>query len=202
MRNIALLIFIFLHSPCLAQQDSTATGWASRIFLPSLDVGYLVPNSDLLEGSLKITTSVEYRIRNNNDFFIRLTYDTYSARYRLSDSNNTTNTIEGTVQFQDLFLSPGYRFGDKDFRLMLTFMPGLKFYEFPTASQNGSQIIISQRSEMIFTTSFLASFELYFDQKSAFTLSLFQNQVWRDVDFWADGRAAYGISLGFITSLL
>ncbi|GAB4417412.1 MAG: hypothetical protein OHK0039_27720 [Bacteroidia bacterium] len=54
----------------------------------------------------------------------------------------------------------------------------------------------------LFTTSFLTVVEYYFDEKSALTLSLFQNQVWRKVDFWQDGGAAWGFSLGFITSLL
>ncbi len=174
----------------------------SRVFLPSIDIGYQVPNSDLIGGAIKVATSIEYRIRNNNDFFIRVNYDTYGAPYKLPTDNITSNTIEGTVQISDVFIAPGYRLGDETFRLMFSLMPGMKFYEFPTATVTPQRIQIGQKSKRIFSTSVLATLECYFDEKSAFTVSLFQNQVWREVDFWEDGGAAFGFSIGFITSLL
>ena len=85
---------------------------------------------------------------------------------------------------------------------MFSFMPGVKLYEFPTASIDGQVIQISQEEKVLFTSSILSTLEYYFDEKSAVTLSIFQNQVWENVDFWEDGRSAYGLSLGFITSLL
>ncbi|WP_306640842.1 hypothetical protein [Sanyastnella coralliicola] len=48
----------------------------------------------------------------------------------------------------------------------------------------------------------LTTIEYYFDEKSALTLSLFQNYVFEDVDFWTRGRNATGFSIGFITSLM
>ncbi|MEM9324249.1 MAG: hypothetical protein AAGA85_01275 [Bacteroidota bacterium] len=197
----AIVMLLTLRAVSQTQDDSTGTV-ASRIFLPSIDIGYVSPNSDLLGAGIKILTAIEYRLRNNNDFFLRLTYDTYASKYEFSQETTTTNTIEGTVQFSDLYLSPGYRFGDNKMRLMLTFMPGIKFYEFPTGSVDNSSIVIRQQSKSIFTTSALATFEYYFDSKSAFTLSLYHNQVWRDIDFWEDGRTAFGVSVGFITSLV
>ena len=182
--------------------DTSETAFLKRIFLPSIDIGYQVPTSDLIEGSLRIATSIEYRFRNNNDFFIRLNYDTYGIRYKLEEDNNTSNTLEGTVRVSDVFLAPGYRFGDKTYRLMFSVMPGIKFYEYPTFTQENESIQIGLESATLFTTTFLSTFEYYFDEKSAFTFSLYQNQVWENVDFWEDGRAAYGFSIGFITSLL
>ena len=95
----------------------------------------------------------------------------------------------------------GYRFGDNAYRLMFAIMPGFKFYEYPELVQTDEAFEILLKSESLFTTSFLTTLEYYFDRKSAFTLSLYQNQVWEDTDFWVDGRAAYGFSIGFITSL-
>ncbi|MEM6263120.1 MAG: hypothetical protein AAGI38_11475 [Bacteroidota bacterium] len=203
-KALIVLIFLSVGRICHAQQDtlSALNKFGSRIFLPSIDVGYQFPTSELLESSLIVKTTIEYRLRNNNDFFIRLSYDTYGARYKLAEFNNTTNTIEGTVQFSDVLLGPGYRFGDNDYRLMVAFMPGIKSYEFPTATLDGQRVIISQESQILFTTSFLTTLEFYFDPKSALTISFFQNQVWEDVDFWEDGRAGYGFTIGFITSLL
>jgi len=182
-------------------QDDTESFW-SRIFLPSIDAGYQFPNSDLIGGSVRIGTSIEYRVRNNNDFFIRLNYDTYGANYTLSNQNNTTNTITGSVQFTDIVSGFGYRLGDKTFRLMFAFMPGVKLYEFPTASIDGQQIVVRSTSKSTFTSISLSTLEYYIDGKSALTLSLYQNQVWRKVDFWENGGSAVGFSIGFITSLL
>jgi hypothetical protein len=195
------MLFIGLEG--IAQDDSlNHENFWSRIFLPSIDAGYQIPNTDLLEGSVRIGTSIEYRIKNNNDFFIRLNYDTYGARYTLGENNTTTNTIEGTVQFTDLVSGPGYRWGDQTFRVMFAAMPGIKLYEYPTAQSDGQAIIIESTNRTVFTTIFLSTLEYYLDEKSALTFSLYQNQVWRKVDFWQDGGSAVGFSIGFITSLL
>ena len=196
-----LVVCILLHGMSLFSQQQPDSFW-SRIFLPSIDAGYQVPNSELISGSVRIGTSIEYRVRNNNDFFIRLNYDTYGAKYTLTNGNNTTNTIEGTVQFTDFVSGPGYRFGERTFRLMLAVMPGIKRYEFPTATLDGQQITVRSEAKSTFTTIMLATLEYYVDEKSALTFSLYQNQVWREVDFWQDGGSAVGFSIGFITSLL
>lgn len=198
------LILLLFGCYAIAQDNSDAAqaGVFSRIFLPSVDVGYQFQNSDLIEGSLRIATSIEYRFKNNNDFFIRLSYDTYGARYNIANIGNTSNTIEGTVQVSDFFLAPGYRLGDKTFRFMISVMPGIKLYEYPIANVDGQRILISQTGNSLFTTSFLYSLEYYFDEKSALTLSMYNNRVWKEIDFWEDGRSAIGFSIGFITSLL
>ena len=195
---------LLLGSIAVAQDEGaekTNNFW-SRIFLPSIDIGYQVPNSDLIEGSVRIGTSLEYRVRNNNDFFIRANYDTYGVNYSLPNNNNTTNTLEGTIQFTDIVVGPGYRLGDNTFRLMFSAMPGIKLYEFPTASLADQTITVRSSAKSIFTTIFLSTLEYYIDEKSAVTFSLYQNQVWRKIDFWEDGGSAVGFSIGFITSLL
>lgn len=200
MRKI--LCLLLLCSSVLIAQENPDKAILRRIFLPSIDMGIDVPVSDILKPSLRIATAVEYRIRNNNDFFIRLNYDTYSPRYVLPASLSTTNTIEGTARISELSLAPGYRFGDKDFRLMIALNPGLKFYEFPVATAQGPVLQLSLSSGRVFSTSAFSTLEYYFDEKSALTFSLYYNRVWEAVDFWAEGQNSYGASLGFITALL
>ncbi|MCI5058117.1 MAG: hypothetical protein MRY83_18530 [Flavobacteriales bacterium] len=202
MKYSLLLVLLFSIQTIFCQSDTSYKKIASRIFLPSLDVGYLHPNSDLIKGGIIVKTALEYRFKNNNDFFIRLSYDTYNSKYLLDDNNPLSNAIEGTASFTDLFLAPGYRFGDKQYRLMISVMPGIKFYEYPSASIDSQRILLTQSSKSIFTSSIFTTFEYYFDEKSALTISLFQNQVWDKADFWETGRLAHGISVGFITSLL
>lgn len=198
---VFLLLFCFYTSAQDNAARDTDNFWG-RIFLPSIDVGYQFSNSNWIGNSLRIGTSIEYRIRNNNDFFLRLHYDTYGAKYSLANKNNTTNTIEGTVQFTDIVSGLGYRFGDNTYRLMVAAMPGVKLYEFPTATLDGQLITVNASAKSIFTTIFLSTLEYYIDQKSAVTLSVYQNEVWNKIDFWEDGGSAIGFSVGFITSLL
>lgn len=201
---LACILAFFPAQSCLGQSDSLQSfeGIAGRIFLPSLELGYQFHNSSTLGSAFVTKTSIEYRLKNNNDFFIRLSYDTYGARYLLPLNNLTTNTIEGTVQISDIFLAPGYRLGDDKFRCLFSIMSGIKLYEFPSATQENQQITISQDNRALFTSSALICSEYYFDQKTALTLSLHYNQVWKKVDFWADGIVGLGLSIGFITSLV
>lgn len=203
-KNLLSCFFLFclITSASGQSADTTLNRIAQRIFLPSFDIGFQFPASDLIGNSLVAKTSIEYRFRNNDDFFIRLSLDTYGAQYNLREVNNTTNNIEGTVQFNDFLLAPGYRYGDDSFRILVSAMSGIKTYDFPTANLSGSTITIRQKKRSIFTSTFLLAGEWYFDQKSAITLSLHFNQVWKNIDFWEDSGAAYGVSLGFITSLL
>ena len=197
----ALFLSSFILSLGALQAQEDTTGFWNRIFLPSLDVGYQIAHSDLIDNSVKFGTSIEYRFTNNNDFFVRLCYDTYGAKYALRQAN-TTNTIEGTAQFTDVFFGPGYRFGDRTFRVMVAFTPGIKLYEFPTAEFEDERVLITQNARSVLSANLLTTIEYYFDEKSALTLSLFQNYVFEDVDFWARGRNATGFSIGFITSLM
>ncbi|MFY0674840.1 MAG: hypothetical protein JXQ87_15685 [Bacteroidia bacterium] len=203
LRSALLFILVSNVFQLNAQHDSLYSyeGIASRIFLPSLDIGFINPNSSLISTAYLVKTSVEYRIRNNNDYFLRLTYNTFGSKYKLNNAT-TTNTIEGTAQITDVFLAPGYRFGDKHFRFMIAYMPGIRFYEYPTATLNGNNILLEQKAGRLFTTSALGTLEIYFDEKSAITFSYFHNQVWKNIDFWAEGRNAFGCSIGFITSLI
>ena len=59
-----------------------------------------------------------------------------------------------------------------------------------------------QKNKTVFTTILLSTLEYYIDKKSALTFSFYHNQVYRDMHFWQDGGSAFGLSIGFITSLL
>lgn len=86
--------------------------------------------------------------------------------------------------------------------MMFAVGPGWKMYDFPVGELQVSDIILSQDRRSVFTTSFMTALEYYFNEKSAVTITLFQNQVWERVDFWEDNGSAYRFSIGFITSLM
>ena len=60
---ILAVLVSFIGINVYAQDDASQEyDFLGRIFLPSIDIGYQIPNSDLIEGSERIATSIEYRI--------------------------------------------------------------------------------------------------------------------------------------------
>ncbi|HAA15910.1 MAG TPA: hypothetical protein DCE41_31045 [Cytophagales bacterium] len=187
-----------------AQQDSTETfeeKVGRQIFLPSLQIGYIFNQANNLTSGIIINTSLEYRVRNNNDIFFRANYDTYNSDYIITPGNALTNVIEGTASFTDLLIGSGYRFGDSQYRIYLMAQAGVKLYNFPEFVQENNTISIVQGQRNIFSTRATVGFEYYINEKSAFSLDILQSQVWRSQDFWIDNGSALGFTLGYITSL-
>ncbi|WKN43065.1 hypothetical protein [Tunicatimonas pelagia] len=82
-----------------SEDDQAATSLREQIFLPALEIGYLYNGAQSLSGGLLVKTSIEYRLKNNNDVFFRLNYDTYDTKYKLENINGLTNIINGTAFF-------------------------------------------------------------------------------------------------------
>ena len=172
-----------------------------QIFLPSIEIGYLSNSANSLSGGVITKTSIEYRVRNNNDVFFRINYDNYNANYTLTSDNSLTNIITGTAAFTDLLFGAGYRFGDNQFRYFIMLQSGLKYYKFPEFVQNSTVINIEQRKRNIFSTRITLGLEYYINEKSAISFDLLQSQVWKERDFWSNSGSAIGFSIGFITAL-
>ena len=201
-RHLILIGFIILSLISYSQTGNTAEeDFGKQVFLPSIEMGYLNNQAKHLSGGLVLKTSIEYRIRNNNDVFFRLNYDTYDSKYKLENINSLTNIVKGVASFSDLLLGAGYRFGDAKVRSFVALQSGVKFYNFPIAHQTGSITNIELNSRNLFTTRVALGAEYYMNEKSAFTLEIFQNQVWNKQDFWLDSGNIYGVSVGFITAL-
>ena len=201
-RFIIAFIFILQTVQVVSQTDSTdEAAFGRQIFLPSIEVGYIFQLSDDLSGGIIMKTSIEYRLRNNNDVFFRLNYDNYSSEYQLSSSTNPADILEGTTVFSDILLGGGYRFGDRKHRFFLMAQPGIKLYDYPIATFKNNSIQITKKREEIFTTRFSLGYEYYFNEKSAVNFDLIHNQVWDNSFFWSDSGVALGFSVGFITSL-
>lgn len=160
----------------------------------------MINSSDLLSGGLLTKTSLEYRIRNNNDVFFRLNYDAIDARYEI-ETNGISNVVEGKVGFSDLIGGMGYRFGDNDFRIFVLAQAGVRFYTFPVLENRDSILVAREESRNLFTTRFTLGLEYYIDQKTAFTVELAQGQMWKRADFWQDGTGSFGITAGVVTTI-
>lgn len=201
-KPLLLLALISFNLILLGQSDDEELEKiGSQIFLPSVEIGYMFNHSDDLGGGFLTKTSLEYRIRNNNDLFFRLNYDKFDAEYNLNSDNNLTPVIKGTAVFSDILGGVGYREGDAKFRGFLLLQAGSRLYNFPVLVEEDDSIIIEQAQENIFTSRITVGAEYYLNEKSAFVLDVFHGQIWENRDWWSDSGMSYGASLGFITTL-
>ncbi|MGD1847111.1 MAG: hypothetical protein ACFB10_17105 [Salibacteraceae bacterium] len=203
LTRLIVLFFLLVCFSANAQEEEPKPPpkIGNQVFLPSLEIGYLFNSASVLSGSVLIKSSIELRLRNNNDLFLRVNYDKYDADYTLEPENNLTNVIKGTAAFTDLLLGPGYRFGDKKYRMFIMVQGGFKYYNFPEFVQNNNVVNLEQGRSRTFTSRATLGLEYYLTEKSAISLDFIQGQVWDKKDFWADSGSALGFSIGFITSL-
>ncbi len=207
MINKAFTLILFLAASMVGftqsdTQEEPRQTFGEQVFLPSIEIGYMHELADELGGGVLLKTSIEYRVRNNNDIFFRINYDTYNADYELDPENGITNVIKGTAHFTDLLFGAGYRFGDNKWRCFIMVQPGIKYYNFPEPVITNTAINIEQGKSRTFCTRATLGFEYYITEKSAISLDFLQGQVWDETAFWKDSGSAIGFSVGFITSLM
>ena len=197
---ILKLSLVFTHA--FSQEKSTEKKAYGEFFSPTLEIGYVRNPSKSLSDGLMIKTSIEYRLKQVNDFFFRANYDTYDVKYNLENLNNLSNIVKGTAYFSDLMAGVGYRFGKQKNRFTLLVQPGVKFYDFPVATNENNIITINQAGKSLFVNRITAGYEYYINSKSAFTIDVFGNMVGKKVDFWNEKRGAFGLSIGFTTAIM
>ena len=183
-----------------SDMDTIYTSIGKRLFLPSLEFGFVHFRSDELSWAVQQKAGIEFRISNNNEGFFRLNYDVKSSHYKL-DADNVNSVIEGRVRFTDIILGLGFRFGDRTTRFFALAQGGLTNYSFPTAWQEGNTIMIADDQRWDPVTRVTVGAEYYLDRKTAITLELIQNEVWTDEGFFRQSASSYAISLGIIAAM-
>ena len=195
------LLLLATSFSALAQSENQDEGdFANNTFMPSIEVGYVFNLADNLSGGLLWKTSLEYRLRNNNDVFVRLNYDDADANFTLSEPG-LTNVIEGSLSIKDLLLGGGYRFGDSKFRAFLLLQGGVRFYSYPVIEEAAPSVTISLDGRRLFTSRVTLGFEYYFSERSAFAVEVLQGNAWEKKDFWSERTTSAGFSVGFIATL-
>lgn len=177
----------------------------SKVFLPSLEMGYISYASRSLRPGLLIKTSVEYRFRLQNAAFFRLNFDNRDARYafdldQLPGLPSLTNVVEGTARFTDLIFGPGYRWGEKSVQLFGLVQYGMTFYTVPKADIHKNNILLRDESTSSPILRSTLGLEYYLDMNTAITLEFMHLLFFGDSDFWQSSPHAAGISIGVTTA--
>ena len=202
MRTITIffLLFGFTFYGFGQDEDQNKKGLRYRIFLPSLEIGYVDYSSNELSGGIMVKTAIEYRLKTQDSFYFRLNYDNRQAKYKIAPTG-LTNVIEGKVSFSDLIGGAGYRFGKDKLQWIVLLQGGVSFYSVPEFELNGGVLNLRNAGKNVPISRLTIGLEYYLDSNSAITLELLQSQFWNQEDFWKDNQSAWGISLGVTATL-
>lgn len=197
-----LLLFVFyLLSPNLSMgQDSKEDDKISnRIFMPSIQMGYINNHSDNLSGGILIQTSLEYQTKKG--IFFRINYDDFDADYELNDLQNSSGVFGGKVSFAELIGGLGYRLTKKKHNVFLATQMGYRFYGHPVVSieNNTTQIKFDNREVLI--NRYTLGYEYEIDKRAFLTLELFGSHVFDKKDYWKDDAWSSGFTIGITTTI-
>lgn len=201
MRLYTIVPLLVLVSICsFGQTNDDKKGIRYRIFLPSLEIGYVDYGAKELSGGIMVKTGIEYRLKTQDAFYFRLNYDNRDSKY-ITQPSGLSNVVEGKVRFSDLIAGVGYRFGKDKLQFIVLAQGGTSFYTVPSFELNGGVLSLRNRSKNVPISRVTLGMEYYLDANSAITLEILQSQFWNKEDFWMDNQSAWGISLGVTATL-
>ncbi|MEL6538590.1 MAG: hypothetical protein AAFQ98_24435 [Bacteroidota bacterium] len=173
--------------------------FTDKFFGTFFEVGYLMEQSEMLEGGILLKYAVEYRQSPANNLLIRFNLDQYGLNYNVATDLGPINTLSGETSITDALIGVGYRLGEDTFRFFGLAQAGWKFYSFPSLdTSNPNRLLEAPRDMGIYR--FTAGVEYYFDDTFAATIDVFHQRVFEATDFWVDQQGATCISVGLVGS--
>ncbi|MEN0049539.1 MAG: hypothetical protein AAF806_20935 [Bacteroidota bacterium] len=172
---------------------------AKRIFMPSIQLGYLNNLSDELSGGLFIQTSIEYQTPKG--LFFRVNYDDYDSDFELEDTQSSIDFQRGKVSFSELIGGIGYRETLNQHNFLVAAQMGYRFYGFPLVEEQGNDIILKFDNRTILSNRYTLGYEYEIDDKAFLALELFASHALKGKDYWADQAWAVGFTIGITTTI-
>lgn len=199
---IAILSLLMTMNIALGQVQTTEEEKeevAKRIFMPSIQLGYLSNLSDELSGGLFIQTSIEYQMPIG--LFFRVNYDDYDSTFELEDTQSSIDFQSGKVSFNELIGGIGYRTTIKQHNFLIAAQIGNRYYGFPTVEEQENEIILKLDNRSILSSRYTLGYEFEIDDKAFLAIELFGSHVLKKQDYWADKIWGIGFTIGVTTTI-
>ena len=199
--NIIRAVFIiawWLSSYSSTGQD-TKDKLSNRIFMPSIQMGYINNHSDLLSGGLFVQTSIEYQTRSG--VFFRLNFDDFDSDYELIDGLNASGVLRGKVSFSELIGGIGYRYSKKKHNILLSMQTGGRYYGHPVIESQGNNISLQFENRDVMINRYTLGYEYEVDKRAFLTLELFGSHVFEKQDYWTEDIWSSGFTIGITTTI-
>ena len=172
----------------------------SHLYFP-FDFGVAMYSSESLHSGGLTKTGLEYRFHRKNAFFIRFNFDNRSTDYKLKPGSEISNIENGTIQFNDLVIGPGYRFGNGKWQFTSLFQLGNTNYSITKVEQNGSNFKGVSSKRNIFISKASIGVEYYLFETVALTFETSHLYHWQRMDFFKENSNGLMWSIGITTTL-
>lgn len=197
-----LLIFLNLLNPLLTwgqEEDTEEEDISKRIFMPSIQMGYVRNFSDELSGGIFIQTSLEYQTRKG--IFFRLNYDDFDSDYAISERIGSVGFLKGRVSFAELIGGVGYRRVLQKHDVLAAAQFGYRFYAFPVVQEQGQDILLELDNRDALVSRYTLGYEYEIEKKVFLALELFASNAWEQKDYWEENSWLIGFTVGITTTI-
>lgn len=193
-----LLVLLFLPLIAFAQ-DSGGEEIGNRIYMPSLQIGYINNNSDQLGGGLFIQTSIEYKTKTG--LFFRANYDDFDTDYTVLNQGSQISSLSGKVSFSEFIGGLGYRITSNKHNFLMSAQAGGRFYDYPVLRSQGEDFGLQLDSREVWIGRYTVGYEYEIEERAYLTFELFASHSLRSIDYWASKPWASGFTIGITTTV-
>ena len=198
--TVLLSILLYLFNPSLVKgQTSDTVDIAQRVFMPSIQMGYINNFSSELSGGMVIQTSVEYRIPNGLSF--RINFDDLDINFDRPITQNNSGIIGGKVSMNELIAGIGYRKTVDKHHLLLVAQAGMRFYGFPIVNIQGDNIAVDIDNRNLAINRYTLGYEYEIDRRVYLTIEVFGSHPWEKQDYWNEKAWSAGLTLGILATI-
>ncbi len=188
-----------MHSLLSFGQDAEKEKVSNRIFMPSIQMGYIHNLASELSGGLFIQTSIEYQ--TSKGIFFRINYDDFDSDYELLGFSNSSGSLSGKVSFAEFIGGIGYRQTKNKHSILVGVQAGARFYGYPFLTIEGNNTSLELDNRQAPINRYTVGYEFEIDTRAFLTLELLGSHVWKKQDYWEENVWSTGFTIGITTTI-
>ena len=196
--QIGLTVWSLFFAHMAVAQKSAEKEVLDRLFMPSIQMGYINHNSVNISEGLIIQTSLEYR--SPKGWLFRVNYDDFTGRIN-ANALNTTRVYSAQVPLKEVLGGLGYRIANGEHNVFFMAQSGLRFYELPVIKESGGQITVEQLAREIVPIRYTLGYEFELIERFFLNTEVFIGHFAKPKDYWQNKHPFWGFTLGLSTGL-
>ena len=196
-RNLCLILFVLFITTSWSQESEEE--FTNRLYMPSLQMGYINNHTDQLSGGLFIQTSIEYKTKSG--LFFRLNYDDFDTDYSVEEPQQGISSLNGKVSFSEFIGGFGYRHIEGKHNLLVSAQAGGRFYGFPVLENEQGDLRLDLESRETAIGRYTLGYEYEIDVRAFLTFEFFASHTFQKKDYWTSKTWATGFTIGVTTTI-
>jgi hypothetical protein len=175
------------------EPDPIEESLRDRLFMPSIQMGFMEHNVPNLDAGLIIQTALEYRTKRGLIF--RVNYDDFGGRLDIERYSAKIPLVEALGGM-------GYRYTYKKHNVFALVQTGLRFYEVPRIEElEDGSIAVRQEDRDLMPMRYTLGYEFEFEPGLYLNVEAFTGHFIEPRDYWSNDRPFFGMTFGISASL-